>query len=116
MTSYRRPEVTLAALTARVRFVVVVVDDDDETRPDDADALAALADSLVEPRLVHRTARALAVAGDRDAPIAAATAAFAARQAAAQRPRTARPHRRGHSAPVGRPVRRRFTAQPSGRR
>jgi len=103
-----------------------------ETRPEDANVLAALADSLglVEPRLVHRTARALAGAGDLTAAIAAATTAFgsrkgstdrawvelaayrdalAARQAAAQRLNPHRPHRVGHSAPSGRPTRRRFT-------
>jgi hypothetical protein len=104
-----------------------------ESRPADADDLAALADrlGLVEPRLVHRRARAVAGTGDlptaialldtglasRDgssdrawADLTAYRDALAARQAAAERGRSARPHRRGHSAPTARPSRRRFTA------
>jgi hypothetical protein len=103
------------------------------SRPADADDLAALADrlGLVEPRLVHRRARAAADAGDlptaislldtglaaRDgssdrswADLTAYRDALAARQAAADRGRPARPHRRGHSAPTARPSRRRFAA------
>ena len=103
------------------------------SRPADADDLAALADrlGLVEPRLVHRRARAVADTGDlptaiallgtglaaRDASSDRAWAdltsyrdALAARQAAAARGRPTRPHRRGHSAPTTRPSRRRFTA------
>jgi hypothetical protein len=97
------------------------------------DDLAALADrlGLVEPRLVHRRARAVAGTGDlptaialldtglaaRDgssdrawADLTAYRDALAARQAAADRGRPARAHRRGHSAPTARPSRRRFTA------
>jgi DNA polymerase III epsilon subunit-like protein len=113
----------------------LVVNNLSESRPADADDLAALADrlGLVEPRLVHRRARATADAGDLAAALSLLTAhlaarngssdrawadlaaygdALAARHAAAQRDRPARPHRRGHSAPATRPVRRRFTASP----
>lgn len=44
------------------------------------------------------------------ADLAAYRDALAARHAAAQRERPTRPHRRGHSAPATRPIRRRFTA------
>jgi hypothetical protein len=44
------------------------------------------------------------------ADLAAYRDALAARHTAAQRDRPARPHRRGHSAPATRPMRRRFTA------
>ncbi len=103
-----------------------------ETRPDDAYALADLADrlGLIEPRLIHLQARRLLAAGDLDAAIVAATTglsgrggstdrgwaelaayrdALAARQTAARRRRPARPTRPGHSAPATRPQRRRFT-------
>ncbi|MCU1618787.1 MAG: hypothetical protein JWR41_793, partial [Modestobacter sp.] len=46
------------------------------------------------------------------ADLAAYGDALAARHAAAQRLRPARPHRCGHTAPATRPVRRRFTASP----
>jgi hypothetical protein len=110
----------------------LVVNNISESRPDDADDLAALADrlGLVGPRLVHRRARAVAGTGDLPAAIAlldtglaardgssdrawadltAYRDALAARQAAAERGRPVRPHRRGHSAPTARPSRRRFT-------
>ena len=102
------------------------------SRPADADDLAALADRLgLEPRLVHRRARAVADTGDLPTAIALLGTglaapdassdrawadltsyrdALAARQAAAARGRPTRPHRRGHSAPTTRPSRRRFTA------
>ena len=103
------------------------------THPDDALALAKVADQLglLEPRLVHQRARASAEAGDLPAAIATlATAtsagagstdrawddiaayrdALTARHTAAQRPRPVRPFRPGHSAPATRPTRRRFTA------
>jgi hypothetical protein len=127
----------LALLAARylAHAAWLVTNNLTESRPADADHLAALADrlGLVGPRLVHRHARAVAGTGDlptaiallnpglaaRDgssdrawADLTAYRDALAARQAAAQRGRSARPHRRGHSAPASRPLRRRFTASP----
>ncbi|WP_194290596.1 3'-5' exonuclease [Modestobacter roseus] len=124
---------TRPAVAAHAAWLVVT--NLSESRPGDADDLVVLADQLglVEPRLIHRRARAAADAGDLptavsllDAGLAArdgssdrawgdVTAyrdALAARQAAADRARPARPHRRGHSAPPTRPVRRRFTTAP----
>lgn len=113
----------------------LVVNNISDSRPHDADQLAALAAQLGlgEPRLLHRQARAVADTGDLAAAISLLTAglashggssdrawsdlaayrdALAARHAAAQRIRPERPHRRGHTAPTTRPIRRRFTASP----
>lgn len=121
------------AVAAHVAWLVV--SNISDSRPHDADQLAALVAQLglAEPRLLRRQARAVANTGDLAAAISLLTAglashggssdrarsdltayrdAVAVRQATAQRIRPERPHRRGHPAPATRPARRRFTASP----
>lgn len=89
-----------------------------ERRAANADDLAALAYGLglVEPRLVHRRARAVAGIGDPPTAIALLDTDLThlpqhpRRTSGRRRAQPARPpHRRGHSAPTTRPLRRRFT-------
>lgn len=110
----------------------LLVEAADQKQPDNADAVAALAQELglVEPRLLLRQARALAAAGELETAIETANTnlaarngssdpawrdlhtyrdALTARQHVRQHVRPPRPRRAGRSAPNERPQRRRFT-------